>query len=126
MNTNIEEQYLSLIHIFCGAIGISAIFMLHGNRQDTLIYGRYTEYVIGPVLLIGFLFLWEHKVSKKVFALTNIGFVVTSVLVYIKLRNTGFTVYNLVCAVGLSKIFKDGQAAGTVSYTHLDVYKRQD
>ena len=77
-----------------------------------MIYGRYTEYVIGPVLLIGFLFLWEHKVSKKVFALTNIGFVVTSVLVYIKLRNTGFTVYNLVCAVGLSKIFKDGQAAG--------------
>ncbi len=104
--------YIYIILCLCGAIGISAIFMLHGNRQDTLIYGRYTEYVIGPVLLIGLLFLWEHKVSKKVFALTNIGFVVASVLVYIKLRNTGFTVYNLVCAVGLSKIFKDGQAAG--------------
>lgn len=106
--------YIYIILCLCGAIGISAIFMLYGNRQDTLIYGRYTEYVIGPVLLIGLLFLWEHKASKKVFVLTNIGFVVVSILVYIKLRNTGFTAYNLVCAVGLSKMFKDGRVAGIV------------
>lgn len=39
------------------------------------------------------------------------GTVLTAVLVYIKFKNTGFTVYNIVCALGLSSIFKNGQEA---------------
>lgn len=104
--------YVYVILCLLGALGISSIFMLNGNRQDTLIYGRYTEYVIGPILLVGILFLWERKISKKTFYIMNIGAVVTAILVYIKLKNTGFTVYNIVCAFGLSSIFKNGQPAG--------------
>ena len=103
--------YIYMILCLLGAIGISSIFMLRGNRQDTLIYGRYTEYVIGPVLLTGILFFWKRKISKKTFWIMNMGTVLTAVLVYIKFKNTGFTVYNIVCALGLSSIFKNGQEA---------------
>lgn len=104
--------YAYMTLCFLGALGISAIFMLYGTRQDTLIYGRYTEYVIGPILFFGILYLWSNRYSKKTYFLSIVITVFTGIIVYIKLKNTGYTVYNMICAIGLSEIFQGGQVAG--------------
>lgn len=54
---------LKFFMILCllAAIGISAIFMISGSRNDHIIYGRYSEYVIAPILLIALLSLDKLK-----------------------------------------------------------------
>lgn len=112
-----KDSAHAYVHIYLGlclvgAIGVSAIFMLYGDRQDTLIYGRYTEYVIGPIIMLGMLYLWRQRYSKTAFRAILLLTAGTAVIVYIKLQRTGWTIYNMVCAIGLSQIFGGGQPAG--------------
>lgn len=56
------------IWIFCVlssvfTVGISAIFWLGGGRIDGVLYGRYSEFLAGPLLLIGIMYLWEKRPS---------------------------------------------------------------
>ena len=104
------HTYLALC--LAGATAVSAIFMLYGSRQDTLIYGRYTEYVIGPILMLGMLYLWSREYSKAAFRAILLLTVGTAAVVYVKLVRTGWTAYNMVCAIGLSQIFDGGHPAG--------------
>lgn len=43
------------------ALGINAIFCTFMERTDGYVYGRYMEYTIGPLLLIGLVCLYEKK-----------------------------------------------------------------
>ncbi|MEE1242775.1 MAG: hypothetical protein UHW97_02750 [Frisingicoccus sp.] len=104
------HTYLALC--LAGATAVSAIFMLYGSRQDTLIYGRYTEYVIGPILMLGMLYLWSQEYSKAAFRAILLLTVGTAAVVYVKLARTGWTAYNMICAIGLSQIFDGGHPAG--------------
>lgn len=65
--------YIFLSLIF--AIVISAIFMLEiqGGRRDTLFYGRYSEYIIAPILAFGMIEILENKdLLKKVLIIVAI------------------------------------------------------
>jgi hypothetical protein len=56
--------FLTLTLLF--TMGVSALFMIDITRQDTLIYGRYNEYICAPLFLIGLItFLEEGKDLKK-------------------------------------------------------------
>lgn len=52
---------------------ISAVFTVEGNRLDTLVYGRYTEWMIAPVILMGFLYA---DANRKRIAKVTLGNVI--------------------------------------------------
>ena len=49
------------------ALGISSLYMIYlqDNRQDILYYGRYNEYLIAPILIIGIIELITNQNRKK-------------------------------------------------------------
>lgn len=59
---------LFLLLSIISTILISAVFTLNGNRLDTLVYGRYTEWMITPFILIGFIYgvANKEKLTKMV------------------------------------------------------------
>ena len=62
--------YILLSVIF--SIVISSVFMLEiqDGRRDTLFYGRYSEYVIAPILAFGMIEILENKnLLKKLFVI---------------------------------------------------------
>ena len=65
-----EQGLINTIGLFVGlsvifALGINTIFMVSHTRVDCVIYGRYTEYVIGPLLLMGFLYLFSKARKSR-------------------------------------------------------------
>lgn len=113
-NKKSKVAYINMYLILnlLGALVINSIFMMYAERQDTLIYGRYTEHIVGPLLFFGVLYLWQHRVSVKANLIIIGVCILATGCVYIKLRNTGFVDYNMVCAIGTSQIFPGGQTAG--------------
>lgn len=45
--------------------GISALFCTNSLRLDTIMYGRYAEFTIGPLMLFGLCFLYQKKGTLK-------------------------------------------------------------
>lgn len=93
--------FLSLL----AELGISAVFMyLDHSRIDILVYGRYMEFVFGPLMLLGFGFLINRKPVME-FAGISIVFLICAVIVeslYEDMRNLPF---NHICASQLLQFF---------------------
>lgn len=68
---------------FLAELGISSIFMLQPTRIDTLIYGRYSEFVLGPMLGIALCWLLSLREFpwKEAFLLIA-GYVLLSMLTH--------------------------------------------
>lgn len=49
------------------ALGVNAIFCTFMGRTDGYIYGRYMEYTVGPILLMGLISLYENR--EKIWSL---------------------------------------------------------
>lgn len=65
-----KEKRLPYIFILLGwlqAVGIAAIAMPQAfeTRTDILIYGRYIEYTIGPLMMLGLAGMCEKKITHK-------------------------------------------------------------
>lgn len=59
---NIMLWHIWILLAFAGNFMIAAIYMGMGNRNDGLLYGRYTEYMIGIYFLIGIItFIKDEK-----------------------------------------------------------------
>lgn len=87
--------YLFFVLSFVFALSISAIYMHSGNgaRIDSLIYGRYSEYVIGPIVFCGLFECIHNKADFKfLFFIMCIQIVLTLVVVKVisvyKMKNT--------------------------------------
>ena len=52
---------LFVLLAFLGSLGISSISMIEVARMDTLIYGRYMDILVGPILLFGFIELFQSR-----------------------------------------------------------------
>lgn len=80
--------YIYLLLNFLGAIGASALAMNGGfeTRSDRLMYGRYSEYTYGPILLMGAITLYQVKQLKQKMILFNI--VLITMLCVICVNNT--------------------------------------
>ncbi len=85
------------------AIGIASIFLLNYHRQDMIVYGRYTEYVIGPFLVLGFYILLKYKVSIK---LICFGYIFETIIAYI---------VQYIITTGEFKQYLDNNAVGLVN-----------
>lgn len=57
----LEATYVFLLLSFLGVLAISAITMMNFGRIDILMYGRYIEFLLGPVLICGIHELYGNK-----------------------------------------------------------------
>lgn len=66
---------LWLIIVFIFACGIDSLYMSSNfeSRSDILIYGRYLEYVCGPIILLGILYLFQEPKSKYIGRILFVG-----------------------------------------------------
>ncbi len=105
-----ESDDLFWISLFLGmtllfAIGIASVFLLDYSRQDMIVYGRYSEYVIGPLLMLGLYLLLKRNISIESFYIAGIVEVILAFIVQNAIRTAGLKEYLDNNAVGLvSKI----------------------
>lgn len=83
-------------------IAISVIALINPTRVDHLVYGRYTEMIIGPIILIGILRVRENIISNKKFLFISFVFILFSLIVDLILRNFSSQSYIWLNAIGLS------------------------
>ena len=89
-----------LILMILGAIGISTIQLLDNKRIDTLIYGRYTEYLIPVICGIGLIGLTNKREKIKT-TICIIQFALVVVLCYqLKIGNYSQLYPNNIAAIG--------------------------
>lgn len=99
---NDDNVYAFLLLALFSSIAISVVFMSNPNRIDQLVYGRYTEMILGPIILVGFLnFLGKDKIPVKDFIFVLISFIFLTIITNLILTVFGFNSYNSICAIGL-------------------------
>lgn len=92
--------YTWLLLAFGGNFLVAAIYMGYGGRNDTLLYGRYTEYMIGIYCITGIIsFLKDEKWLRKVIIYMQLtlvcGWFCQNILD--KLNITSYQLYHSVC-----------------------------
>ncbi len=119
--------------IVCGKYGVVVIFVFIAfvatflististagltNRGDTLLYGRYNEFLIGPVLLIGLHAFYTAKQKWQTFAVvTGIGVCIAYVVNHV-FANHYFSAFYCTNCVGVATSFSESAYynAGTYS-----------
>ena len=74
-----------LLLSLCGTLAISSLYMSGSTgtgRIDTLVYGRYNEFIIGPILLYGIIAFYECKNSWKVIFFCVYFFAILSLYIF--------------------------------------------
>ncbi len=106
----VDSFSLFLILAFLASVAISTIFMNEPNRLDQVVYGRYTDMLMGPVMLIG---IAAWKGSKKEGAILLMASAVLLVgcalLARPMLDSLGAGKFNGICSVGLWRFYYDGR-----------------
>lgn len=91
---------------FLSSIAIGLISMIGGfGRLDQIVYGRYIENVIGPILLIGLGGLFKEKSLKRKMILYFTGIILSSVVVMYVLSQTESITFNYISSVGMARFF---------------------
>ncbi|MDE7251399.1 MAG: hypothetical protein K2O32_00440 [Acetatifactor sp.] len=72
-----QNRVMAMLIIFLNFMSIyfvDAIYTLEGyySRTDMLLYGRYMEYVFGPLIVLGVIWLYEYGSSKVLLALMGL------------------------------------------------------
>ena len=80
-NVNTFYFYLFILISFAITITISAIFFINPITVDNIVYGRYNEIIIGPLLLLGFIKLTKiiELSNKKFIALISVFLLHTAI-----------------------------------------------
>lgn len=75
------------------AVGISAIFMIVGANFDHLLYGRYNEHALGPVIMVALLSIptMKRKMAAIVYGIFTVYHMISSygVFIYAKAKEMG-------------------------------------
>lgn len=122
----------SYIVVFTGlslifSVGISAVMMVGGGRIDCTVYGRYSEFLIGILLVSGMYFMYEYKlrfVHLGIYA----GLLLVGGIIVMYALKTGKT-FTYIQSVGAGLFYDDvtgkfrlfayvmfGLAIGTIGY----------
>lgn len=100
--------YSFLIISFLGTLAISSIYTVQTNKVWYLLYGRYNEFCIGPLLLIGVLGIYSYGIKKRVLLiLGGISFGLGFVVVRAMSSYNTFD-YNPLCSVGVTPLLQLG------------------
>lgn len=104
-------SYISLFLVlsFLSTLAINTIFMSSGHRQDCIIYGRYTEPVIGPLIVLGLvtLFYTRKKILPAVSTLVLMA--PTIYLTWQAFDINPSTSFNYISNIAVSTHFTDGE-----------------
>ena len=103
-----KEYYaLFLLLSFLSTFAISAIFMIsYSDRLDILLYGRYNEFLIGPLLLVACMKIKEHVEKKERKILIWIGCILLlNVLLVKMIPKNQFSAFHGMNAIGISQYF---------------------
>lgn len=97
--------YIFILIAFFLSFSISVIFMINPTGIDHLVYGRYNEITLGPIMLLGFArFMENEAVSNKFLLIIFLGFGILTVLANLIIKVSGLHNYQSVHIVGLSLI----------------------
>ena len=113
--------FLSLSVLF--SLGISTISMIEPARMDTVMYGRYTDSYIGPLLLIGILYFCRLAGKKKanLVAVACIIQVCFSVVIYFYIRDNNITQMSPNSIIGMYGLPTITGISDAVFYTFVAV-----
>jgi len=102
---NVISAFCIMSVVFSMVIGV--LFMLKPTRLDIVVYGRYFENSIGPLLLFGFLEIYKNKKVSKELIVYGFIFILATFYVQGKFDGMGTLLFNSACSVGLSKYFTE-------------------
>lgn len=99
---------------------ISAISMYYiGSRADNYFYGRYTEFLIGPILMIGLFVVYQTKERWILFG-TSVGIItIISYIVNHVLNTNEFTQFYITNCAGIGNYFSDLSYIDNATYALL-------
>ncbi len=107
-NSNILIAYINLLVI--GVLIICTISTMQDGistaRIDALIYGRYIESTMGPLLALGVLEMCEHYYSKIIYCRMMICIMVVTIIVGCIYKNGEFSGFLDSCAGGVALYFR--------------------
>lgn len=84
------------------SLAINIIFMINPTRVDHIVYGRYIDMIMGPLVLLGFVVLMNRKRNwNKAFLIISIGFILLTVAVKFIVEASDLPTFHTVHAVGL-------------------------
>lgn len=101
-NSKTTYIYLFLILSLVSTSAISSLFMINPSRIDHILYGRYNEMIIGPIVLIGLLSIINSN-RIKINEILNIifYFILLTVITNLVLNSYGLESNNFINASGL-------------------------
>jgi len=75
--------YIFLILCCLFAVGISTLFMIYStDNVQRLMYGRYNEYIIQPILLLGLICIWKEEISiRKMIQILMVHFILGFIVI---------------------------------------------
>lgn len=81
----INNQVIMLTYLFLNCLAmmcVASIFMLdYSERFDLLIYGRYFEFTICPLMLIALIYIIQEKIEFKLCAFIVLAYIALTVLI---------------------------------------------
>jgi len=84
------------------SLAINIIFMINPTRVDHIVYGRYIDMIMGPLVLLGFVVLMNKKTNwNKTFVIISLGFILLAVAVRSNIKTSGLTLFADYNVVGL-------------------------
>lgn len=92
LHRNIENSSICiflLLSLFFSLV-ISSLYMINPTRIDNVIYGRYNEYLMGPILVVGILYLFK-SVSYLDFSISSLVYTILSFIVEKNFENNELT-----------------------------------
>jgi len=100
------DRYFSLYTFLLIAVifslSINIVFMINPSRMDHIVYGRYIDMIMGPLVLLGFVALMDKKADwNKAFVIISIGFILLAAAVHWVIETSGLTSFHTIHAVGL-------------------------
>lgn len=66
---------------FLFSVGIAAVFLIHSERMDILIYGRYSESAAGALILLGIFAIYQRRIHKKKVLVCIVGYCISFMIV---------------------------------------------
>ena len=117
-----NSNKVSSLSIFCifsllSTISINTIFTVGALRIDAILYGRYTEFVIGPILFMGIFYLLTERVSWKTCMIGLSLFLISGLLIRNYIHSG--TDYMATMSVGTSLFYNISDDEFAVRYAFL-------
>ncbi|MFD3259456.1 hypothetical protein ACE3MQ_12670 [Paenibacillus lentus] len=106
---NNKSVHFFLALSFLATLLISVISMNNPNRLDHIVYGRYVEMILGPLILIGIISLFENTKRMLVpLILSSIVIIISGMITKQAIISLGSTAINPVTSVGTWNFFSEG------------------